>query len=135
MHRHPIRVVLLAFVPAAFAHGAEFERGPIPRGGEVFHASFDQGPRADAGAGFREMHYAGSYWGRKGWEFVYGEGQEGKSLDLRPEQMTPERRRRARGEENACFKFQGHVCLRVGTLSFWARAAESTPLVEISSQS
>ncbi|MGD8237876.1 MAG: hypothetical protein PVH68_04950 [Armatimonadota bacterium] len=135
MRRHLIPAFPLILFCTRCICAAEFERGPIPRGGQTFYASFDQGPRADAGAGFPEMHYAGSYWGRKGWEFVYGEGREGKSLDLRPEQMTPERRRRARGEENACFKFQGHVCLRVGTLSFWVRAAESTPLVEISSQS
>ena len=131
MRRYAIRVVLIACISAASAHGAEYEPGPIPQGGQTFYASFDEGPRADEGAGFPEMHYAGDYWARKGWEFMFGEGRMGKALNLRPDQMTAERSRRARGKENACFKFQGHVCLRVGTVSFWMRAGQGEILVEI----
>ncbi len=134
MGRNLLPIVVVACVATCFAYGAEFERGPIPPGGETFYASFDQGPRADSGAGFPEMHEIAGHRARQGWEFIFGEGRVGRALNLRPEQMTAQRRSRARGEENACFKFQGHVCLRVGAASFWVRVAKSTPTFEISSQ-
>jgi len=130
-----LRVVMASCVVlmGAASFGADYERGPVPVAGQVFYASFDHGPKADAGAGFPEMHYAGRYWGRQNWEFAFVDGLMGKALDLGPERKKSKYfKSRARGYEYACFKFQGQVCLRVGTLSFWFK--DAPPKVEISSQ-
>jgi hypothetical protein len=117
------------------AQGGEYERGPIGQGGQVFHASFDGEPAADAGVGFPEMHYRGHHKGNLRWEFSFVEGRLGKALDLGADRKASAYHKgRARNGEKACFKFQGHACTRVGTLSLWFRSRERVPEVEITTQ-
>ena len=129
-----VAVVLTCVWPV---RAEQFERGPIPGGGETFYASFDDGPRPDAGIGFLAMH---SHNELKAAErdaaFTFVDGPSGKALDLRPDRPMPSGRgRRESPNAMAGCPFQGHLCNRVGTLSFWFRATKGPPTVFVISQS
>lgn len=137
MARHLVPTLLLTWIGVSVAVAAEYPRGPVPRGGETFRASFENGPKADLGAGFPEMRaYMSQSRNRPEWQFDFIEGRVGRALDVRPEResLTQARRQIAPQGDTACFKAQGQVCLRVGTISFWFRAPEGAPVLAISSQ-
>ena len=47
------RIAVIAVCLALYrVDAAEYERGPVPSGGELFHASFDKGSTADLGMGW-----------------------------------------------------------------------------------
>jgi len=119
--------VLFLFLLSSVSLGEpEYERGPVPEGGLLFHASFDQGPMADAGVGWREMHYSASYRHNPKHKFRFVDGRVGKAVDLRP----------GRGDvEYACFKMHGHLCGPVGTLAFWFRTDGPPPRMRLETQS
>jgi len=73
-----VGVLLMLDAPSS---AADYERGSVPAGGLVFYASFEDGPKADAGIGFPEMHYVNNrQWGDKDWVFSFVDGRFGKSL-------------------------------------------------------
>jgi len=116
---------------------AEYTRGPVPAAGETFRASFENGPRADLGAGFPEMHArVGRFGGIEGWTFDFVKGRVGRALDLGParESLEAPKRRIAWSGEEASFKAQGQLCLRVGTISLWCRAEKGGPSIKVTSQ-
>lgn len=131
-------LLLAGFAGAALA--GEYARGPVPRGGRIFYASFDHGPRVDEGVGFPEMHYAGRFWGRKGWEFAYVPGRVGKAVDLRMESLSEEGKSRVlrpkgfQGYLSAAFKAHGFVCLPQGSLSFWLLRGREPAVVTVDIQ-
>ena len=115
----------------------DYPRGPVPGGGETFRASFENGPKADGGAGFPAMHArTRSTMAPEGWKFDFVEGRVGKAIDVRGGRMSAADSNQqvpADGEE-ASFKAQGYFCLRAGTISFWCRTNEGAPSVKITSQ-
>ncbi len=115
----------------------DYPRGPVPDAGVTFRASFEDGPKADAGAGFPAMHArTRSTMAPEGWQFDFVEGCVGRALDVRggrPSAADPTQQVPTDGEE-ASFKAQGYFCLRVGTISFWCRTTTATPSVKITSQ-
>ena len=132
----PWWIIVLVVVTRLELSGAEeYPRGPIPRAGLLFHASFDHGPQAEVGAGNREMHYRALIKGLPTWKFNFVDGRLGQALDLGAERRQSEYyRKNAIYTEAASFKFQGNFCMRSGTLSFWFRTTERPPSVKITTQ-
>ncbi|HRU06966.1 MAG TPA: LamG domain-containing protein, partial [Candidatus Brocadiia bacterium] len=117
---------VLALAALAWGGQTEFQPGPAPKPGLIFHATFDNGPKADLGAGWLEMHHSSSYQHNPKHEFRFVEGRLGKAVNLRP----------GKGDaEYACFKMPGHVCAPVGTLAFWFRTNGSAPSLRLETQS
>lgn len=120
-------LTLLVAASGAALGDEDYARGPVTGAGLLFRASFDQGAKADFGAGCLAMSYAAVYSGDPKWEFSFVEGRLGKALDAHAGRKGT--------VENACFKSQGHVCLPVGTLAFWFKATGPAPTVRIETQS
>lgn len=131
---------LAIVMPLSSALGdADYLRGPVPNGGRIFHASFDNGPKADAGAGCLGLACrTRRTFAPEDWEFTFCNGRVGKAIDTRdhPERALPKQDMVIpSGGEWANFKAQGHLCLRVGTISLWYQTNASGPALTITSQS